>query len=120
MSAPVNDKHRELARHCVAEWYRTSIHDPLESGNLDALTDCIAATIADAEARGRADGIREAHAQLKNTWAQEEAEERILALLQDDEVKCTAWDATNGLRCITDGCKHNAIVGFVCPCHEAP
>lgn len=37
-----------------------------------------------------------------------------------DEPQCTTWDATRGLRCIEDGCTHNAVSGFTCLCHEAP
>ncbi len=31
---------------------------------------------------------------------------------------CTEWDATHGLRCVTDGCTHNAAMGVMyCPHH---
>lgn len=34
--------------------------------------------------------------------------------------RCTEWDATEGMRCVVDGCSHNAVKNGWCPHHLAP
>ena len=100
----------ETARQCVAEWYKMSNHDPLESGNLDALTTCIANEVRHLRAAQmndeRLNELEQTYSKMNNGFASSGLEliAEVRSLRADN---ARARELLSGVRIYLDAADHS-------------